>query len=188
MKNSYISIQSIILILFLSSLSTPATSGELYDKLEQLNRREALIFLFEKSSFDSEDVKDLDQIFSEKEFSTEFVVRVFEKYRRNNTVSLNAYQEVILWHTKYDVIPSSTTKEEFEYAAKLFHEKAALFGGTVRVIGGFLDNGTPNRKGICRWIAPNTFIMLYVVRLAREPFFGAVFPMDGGTMVSQTLF
>ena len=73
------------------------------------------------------------------------------------------------------------------FRSQLFHQKAALFGGTVRLIGGFLNDEEPYRKGLCRWIAPNTFSMLYVVRLAREPYFGPYFPQDGGTIVSQTL-
>ncbi|TCI03744.1 hypothetical protein EZV61_09395 [Corallincola luteus] len=174
-------------LLALLLIPTLTSAGELYDELEGLSKKEVMYHLFEKTSFDKYDIEDLDLLWLERDFSTQFVVKMFEKYRKNNPQIASAYQEVILWHTEIDVIPSTTTKEEFDLAAQLFHEKSALFGGTVRVIGGFLDDSEPYRKGICRWVAPNTFVMLYVVRLAREPFFGPVFPMDGGTMVSQTL-
>lgn len=176
-----------LFITILILLPTSVFAGQLYDDLQGLSKKDVLFQLFEKTNFDKYDVEDLDRLWLEYNFSPEYVVKKFELHRKMNNQIASAYQEVILWHTEIDVIPASTTKEEFDLAAKLFHEKSALFGGTVRVIGGFLDDSTPYRKGICRWIAPNTFIMLYVVRLAREPFFGPVFPMDGGTMVSQTL-
>ncbi|WP_075185024.1 hypothetical protein [Teredinibacter haidensis] len=176
-----------ILITITLTFAQQAIAGDLYDEVYQLSNKDLMVQLFEKISFDKYDIEDLDRIWIERDISTQFVVRSFERYRRHNQQVADAYQEVILWHTEIDIIPSSTTKEEFDLAAQLFHEKSALFGGTVRVIGGFLDKGEPYRRGICRWVAPNTFVMLYVVRLAREPFFGSVFPMDGGTMVSQTL-
>jgi hypothetical protein len=176
-----------MIITLLAFIPVSAFAGDLYDELEGLSKKQVLFTLFEKTSFDKYDIEDLDQVWLEREFSTGFVVKKFEQFRKNNKNIAPAYQEVILWHTEIDVIPSSTTPEEFAYAASLFHEKSALFGGTIRVIGGFLDDSEPYRKGICRWVAPNTFVMLYVVRLAREPFFGPVFPMDGGTLVSQTL-
>ena len=181
--------KKILLVLLLSIVVPSQTfAGSLYDELHTLPKKKVLFKLFAKNSFNKIDIEDLDRLWMEREYSTRFVVRSFEKYRRRHGKEVApAYQEVILWHTEKDLIPASTTKEEFDYAGRLFHEKAALFGGTIRLIGGFLDNSEPYRKGLCRWTAPNTFVMLYVVRLAREPFFGPVFPMDGGTMVSQTL-
>ena len=174
-------------LVFLVAVQMTAHAGDLYDDLIDLSDRKIMFTLFEKTSFDKYDIEDLDRLWIEKDYSTEFVVSMFERHRKKFPESMNAYQEVILWHTEIDVIASNTSKEEFDLASSLLHEKSALFGGTVRVIGGFLDDSKPYRKGICRWIAPNTFVMLYVVRLAREPFFGPVFPMDGGTKVSQTL-
>lgn len=180
------SLRSLLCVLNLS-FGHGLYAGELYDQLAGKPGKKVLFSLFAKESFNQEDVKDLDQLWLDYNFSEQDVASAFRSYQNKYPIQMNAYQEVILWHTDKDVIPSTTTPEEFAQVGQLFHQKAALFGGTVRLIGGFLNDEEPYRKGLCRWIAPNTFSMLYVVRLAREPYFGPYFPQDGGTIVSQTL-
>lgn len=175
-------------MLVASLVGAQARAGELYARLHGQEPRKVLFELFEKPAFSPEDSQDLDRLWVEGGYTEDFVVRTFEQYRRAHPDLQHAYQEVILWHTSRDVLPAETSPEEFAAAAELFHQKASLFNGTVRLIGGFLDAERPYRRGLCRWIAPNTFVMLYVVRQAREPYMGPYFPADGGAMVSQTMY
>ena len=183
MRNSIRGLWCVLILSFCHGLY----AGELYDELSGKPAKKILFSLFAKESFNQEEVKDLDQLWLDYNFSEQDVALAFRSYQNKYPIQMTAYQEVILWHTDKDVIPSTTTPEEFAQVGQLFHQKAELFGGTVRLIGGFLNHEQPYRKGLCRWIAPNTFSMLYVVRLAREPYFGPYFPQDGGTIVSQTL-
>ncbi len=162
-------------------------TGELYRHLTGRSMEEILFYLFEQQSFSHQDALDLDLLWSEYPFTDEIVANAFLHYGQLNPVRMTTYQEAILWHSELDLVPSQITKAEFEMASQMFHEKAAIFSGSVRLIGGYLNNDTPNRKGLCRWIAPNTFAMLYVVRQARGPFMGFFFPRDGGTTVSQVM-
>lgn len=161
-----------------------AHAGELYDNLSGELSENILFELFQKESFSQTDVLDLDALFEEYGFTEEYVIKKLRKYYKYNIVTPTAYQEVILYHLDKDTVPPETSKEEFEYIGAEFHATAARFGGGVRLIGGFLDS---EGKGFCRWTAPNTFIMLYIVRQVRQPILGGGFPSDGGTMVTQTL-
>jgi len=161
--------------------------GALYQRLAGRSMKEILFHLFEQQSFTHRDALDLDLLWAEYEFTDELIAEIFNDYCRVNPIRMTTYQEAILWHSDKDLVPSAITKPEFEMGSQMFHEKAAIFNGTVRLIGGYLNDDTPNRKGLCRWIAPNTFAMLYVVRQARGPFMGFFFPRDGGTTVSQVM-
>lgn len=162
-------------------------AGELYDQLSGKAPKKVVFSLFDKENFDANDVEDLDKLWLEYNFSENDIVKYFYEYQKKNNTNIYAYQEVILWHTNQDLIPASTSEEDFQQVAALFHEKSSLFHGSVRLIGGFLDNDKEYRHGICRWTSPNTFLMLYVVKLARAPYLGDYFPKDGGSMLYQTL-
>ena len=176
-----------ILIIITLIFSFNAFAGELYDQLNGKAPKKVVFSLFDKENFDANDVEDLDKLWLEYNFSENDIVKCFDDYQKKNNKNIYAYQEVILWHTTQDLIPASTSEEDFRQVAALFHEKSSLFHGSVRLIGGFLDNDKEYRHGICRWTAPNTFLMLYVVKLARAPYLGDYFPKDGGSMLYQTL-
>jgi hypothetical protein len=176
-----------ILIILTLMLSFHTFAGELYDQLNGKAPKKVVFALFDKENFDANDVEDLDKLWLEYNFSENDIVKYYDEYQKRNNKNIYAYQEVILWHTAEDLIPASTTDEDFRQVAAQFHEKSSLFHGAVRLIGGFLDNGKEYRHGICRWTAPNTFLMLYVVKLARAPYLGDYFPKDGGSMLYQTL-
>jgi hypothetical protein len=176
-----------ILIIITLMFSFNAFAGELYDQLNGKAPKKVVFSLFDKENFDANDVEDLDKLWLEYNFSENDIVKYFDDYQKKNNKNIYVYQEVILWHTTQDLIPASTSEEDFRQVAALFHEKSSLFHGSVRLIGGFLDNDKEYRHGICRWTAPNTFLMLYVVKLARAPYLGDYFPKDGGSMLYQTL-
>jgi len=176
-----------ILIIIALMFSFNAFAGELYDQLNGKAPKKVVFSLFDKENFDANDVEDLDKLWLEYNFSENDIVKYFDDYQKKNNKNIYVYQEVILWHTTQDLIPASTSEEDFRQVAALFHEKSSLFHGSVRLIGGFLDNDKEYRHGICRWTAPNTFLMLYVVKLARAPYLGDYFPKDGGSMLYQTL-
>jgi hypothetical protein len=168
-------------------ISLHSFAGELYDQLSGQSPKKVVFALFDKENFGASDVADLDKLWLEYNFSENDIVKYFDEYQKKNNKNIYSYQEVILWHTNEDLIPASTSDEDFRQVAALFHEKSSLFHGSVRLIGGFLDNDKEYRHGICRWTAPNTFLMLYVVKLARAPYLGDYFPKDGGSMLYQTL-
>ncbi|MFC3914102.1 hypothetical protein ACFOSS_11560 [Pseudaeromonas sharmana] len=163
-------------------------TGNLYTQLTGLPAQEVFDALFMRNTFDHQDSIDLDLLWSEYCFTERQVVDAFVDFQQRHPVLPEGYQEAILWHGEHDPVPSQIAADEFRMASQIFHEKAGLFNGTVRLIGGFLNQDVPNRRGLCRWIAPNTFVMLYVVRQSRGPFFGYFFPKDGGTTVSMVMW
>lgn len=177
----------VLIVIVTLLLSWHSSAGELYDQLSGKSPKKVVFTLFDKENFGANDVEDLDRLWLEYNFSENDIVRYFDEYQKRNNKSIYTYQEVILWHTTQDLIPASTSEEDFRQVAALFHEKSSLFHGSVRLIGGYLDNDKEYRHGICRWTSPNTFLMLYVVKLARAPYLGDYFPKDGGAMLYQTL-
>ena len=177
----------VLIVIVTLLLSWHSSAGELYDQLSGKSPKKVVFTLFDKENFGANDVEDLDRLWLEYNFSENDIVRYFDEYQKRNNKSIYTYQEVILWHTTQDLIPASTSEEDFRQVAALFHEKSSLFHGSVRLIGGYLDNDKEYRHGICRWTSPNTFLMLYVVKLARAPYLGDYFPKDGGSMLYQTL-
>ena len=174
-----------MVVCIMTAITIPAQAGDLYDELCNMNPKEILFELYQKESFSQEDCVDLDLLFAENAFTDNMIVSEFQKFQKKGLVPVaEAYQEVLVYHQLDNLLPS-LVPGDIDGLKEALRAKAGIFEGSVRLVGVFVDQ---NGQGACRWVSPNAFIVLYVVREAlREALEDETVPFasDGASLVTQ---
>ena len=175
-----------VVVCIMTAITIPAQAGDLYDELCNMNHKQILFELFQKESFSPGDIVDLDQLFYEKAFTDNKIVDESQKFQKGGWVSVaEAYQEVFVYHQELNLLPENLSPGDLDGLKVVLRAKAGIFEGSVRLVGVFVDQ---NGQGACRWVSPNAFIVLYVVREAlREALEDETVPFaaDGAGLVTQ---
>ena len=174
-----------VVVCIMTAITIPVQAGELYIQLHNMNPNQILFELFQKESFSQDDSGDLDSLFAENGFTDNKIVGEFQKFQKKGLVPVaEAYQEVLVYHQLYNLLPG-LIPGDIDGLKEALRAKAGIFEGSVRLVGVFVDQ---NGQGACRWVSPNAFIVLYVVREAlREALEDETVPFasDGASLVTQ---
>ena len=166
-----------VVVCIMTAITIPAQAGDLYDQLHDMNPNQILFELFQKESFSHDDSVDLDSLFAENGFTDNKIVDEFQKA---GLVPLaKAYQEVWVYHKELNLFPLGLLQEDLDALEVAIRVKACIFEGSVRLVGIFVDE---NGQGACRWVSPNAFLVMYVVREVL-----GTFPADGVGLVKQEI-
>ena len=169
-----------VVVCIMTAITIPAQAGDLYEELCNMNHKQILFELFQKESFSHDDSVDLDSLFAENDFTDTMIAKEFRSFQKKGLVPVaEAYQEVWVYHKELNLFPLGLSQEVLDALEVAIREKAGIFEGSVRLVGIFVDE---NAQGACRWISPNTFLVMYVVREVL-----GTFPADGGALVKQEI-
>ena len=174
-----------VVVCIMTAITIPAQAGDLYDELYNMNHKQILFELFQKESFSHDDSVDLDSLFAENDFTDTMIAKEFRSFQKKGLVPVaEAYQEVFVYHQLDNLLPG-LIPGAIDDLKEALRAKAGIFEGSVRLVGVFVDQ---NGQGACRWVSPNAFIVLYVVREAlREALEDETVPFaaDGAGLVTQ---
>ncbi len=169
-----------VVVCIMTAITIPAQAGDLYEELCNMNHKQILFELFQKESFSHDDSVDLDSLFAENDFTDTMIAKEFRSFQKKGLVPVaEAYQEVWVYHKELNLFPLGLPQITLDALEVAIREKAGMFEGSVRLVGIFVDE---NGQGACRWISPNTFLVMYVVREVL-----GTFPADGVGLVKQEI-
>ena len=169
-----------VVVCIMTAITIPAQAGDLYDELCNMNRKNILFALFQKESFSQDDSGDLDSLFAENGFTDNKIVTEFQKFQKGGWAPVaEAYQEVWVYHKELNLFPLGLSQIALDALEVAIRGKAGIFEGSVRLVGIFVDE---NGQGACRWVSPNAFLVMYVVREVL-----GTFPADGVGLVKQEI-
>jgi len=175
-----------VVVCIMTAITIPAQAGDLYDNLRNMNHKNILFALFQKESFTHLDSLDMNQLFEENTFTDEMIVTEFKKFQKGGWVPVaEAYQEVFVHHQNDNLLPEGLSPGDLYGLKVALRAKAGIFEGSVRLVGVFVGQ---NGQGACRWVSPNAFLVMYVVREAlREALEDETVPFaaDGAGLVTQ---
>lgn len=169
-----------VVVCIMTAITIPAQAG-LYEELCNMNRKQILFELFQKESFSHDDSVDLDSLFAENDFTDTMIANEFRSFQNEGLVPVaEAYQEVFVYHQVNNLLPEEVLEQiDLNQLEGDIRAKAGIFGGSVRLVGIFVDE---IGQGACRWAAPNAFLVMYVVREVL-----GTFPADGAGLVTQVI-
>lgn len=169
-----------VVVCIMTAITIPAQAGDLYDELRYMNPKDILFGLYQKESFSPSDIADLELLFAENNFTDNKIVDEFQNFQQEGEVPVaEAYQEVFVYHQNDNLLPENLSPGDIDGLKVALRAKAGIFEGSVRLVGVFVDQ---SGQGACRWVAPNPFLVLYVVR---EVLGGVSFAADGAGLVTQ---
>ena len=169
-----------VVVCIMTAITIHAQAGDLYEELYNMNHKDKLFALFQKETFSHEDSLDLDLLFAENAFTDKMIIDEFRRFQKEGWVPVaEAYQEVFVYHQYHNLFPKGLSQTVLNELEGDIREKAGIFEGSVRLVGIFAD---ANGQGACRWVSPNTFLVMYVVREVL-----GTFPADGAGLVTQVI-
>ena len=169
-----------VVVCIMTAITIPAQAGDLYDQLHDMNPNQILFELFQKESFSHDDSVDLDSLFAENDFTDTMIAKEFRSFQKKGLVPVaEAYQEVWVYHKELNLFPLGLSQIALDALEVAIRGKAGIFEGSVRLVGIFVDE---NGQGACRWVSPNAFLVMYVVREVL-----GTFPADGVGLVKQEI-
>ena len=162
--------------------SAPLFASDLYTSLSPLQAEDVLEKLFAHESFNNQDIEDLNRLWAERAISEAQVVKAFEAHRPSTSANGSDYQEVLLWHLQRNLSDMQIADEVTRtHVKRKLDEKSLIFGGAVKLITIIVDS---HGTGVCRWQAPNSFLVLYAVKAS---FNLPSFPRDGASLVTKRI-